>query len=149
MISRPEGSRAQRDGFTLMEVMISMLISAVLIGGLILGYTSTLQRAEWSAYELAAQSLAQQRVEQARAAKWDRLASPPVDQVISDNFPPTVEILDVPIAGTNITWATNFTTISDVTLDPPLKLIQVDCVWSWHDVRLFTNKILTYRAPDQ
>jgi hypothetical protein len=131
------------------EVVIALGIAAILIGGLILGYIETLKRAEWSAYSLAAQSLAQQRVEQARAAKWDRLASPPVDLLLSANFPPQVEILDIPISDTNMILATNFTTIATVSVDPPLKSIQVDCVWASTQGRMFTNSIVTYRAPDQ
>ena len=46
---------------------------------MIVGYLQAAVRAEWSAYSLAAQSLAVMRLEQSRAAKWDRLAYPPVD----------------------------------------------------------------------
>lgn len=135
--------------FTLVEVVMAIAILALVFGGIILGYVQTLHRAEWSAYSLAASSLAQMKLEQVRSAKWDTLAVPPVDEVTQANFPPEVEILDVPISGTNFVLATNFTTITQPSVNPPYRAIQVDCVWAYHNGRVFTNTMVTYRAPDQ
>jgi hypothetical protein len=122
----------------------------VLIGsGIIRGYIQCARMADWQAHSLAAQSLAMQRVEQARAAKWDRRAYPVVDQLVASNFPASIEALDLPVAGTRVSYATNYTAITDVSLDPPLRMIQVECVWRFTDGRLFTNSLATYRAPDQ
>ena len=104
--------------------------------------------ADWQAHSVAAQSLAMQRIEQARSAKWDRSAFPPVDQLAGSNFPVSANALDLPVAGTNISFATNFTLIADVSSNPPLRSIQVDCAWRFRG-RLFTNTVVTYRAPDQ
>jgi len=68
---------------------------------------------------------------------------------LAANFPPLVEVLDLPISGTNIAFATNFTTIRTVSNHPPLKLVHVDCVWSFQTGAVFTNSLTTYRAPDQ
>ena len=141
--------RRSRGGFTLLEVAIAMAIAGLVLGGIILGYVQMLHRAEWSAYSLAAHSLAQQGVEQARAAKWDTLASPSVDQLIPANFPEQVEVLDVPLHGGRMTLATNTITITTIRTNPPLRAVQVECVWAYHDGRLFTNTVVTYRAPDQ
>src|SRR2546429_7635597 len=141
--------RSQR-AFTLAEVLIAMAITVMSLGGVITGYIIATRQAEWSACSLAAQSLATQRLEQTRAAKWDPRASPPVDEGITNNFPivPT-NILDMPVSGTNIAYATNFTTISDVTNGgDPLKLIRVDCVLSFRQ-QVYSNTISTYLAPDQ
>jgi len=46
-------------------------------------------------------------------------------------------------------YATNFTTITSVSANPPLKLIRVDCVWSFMKHGIFTNTLVSYRAPDQ
>jgi len=135
--------------FTLAEVAVSVALTVFMVSGIVYGYVQSTRRAEWSAYSLAAQSLAMQRLEQTRAAKWDRLDFPPVDQVVVSNFPVAVDILDVPISKTNIVYATNFTTITTVSADPPLKMIQVDCVWPFMNGRVFTNTVATYRAPDQ
>lgn len=42
-----------------MEVAMAMAIAGLVLGGIILGYVQILQRAKWSAYSLAAHSLAQ------------------------------------------------------------------------------------------
>ncbi len=141
------GSSAR--AFTLVEVVVSVAVAAILMAGLLVGYCQMLERAEWSAHSLAANSLAMQRMEQTRAAKWDTLATPAVDQLTAANFAATIEVLDIPTVGTNVALATNITTITTITADPPLRMIQVDCVWSFHNGRVFTNSLYTYRAPDQ
>lgn len=157
----PSGENALRQGtprsqkaFTLVEVMIAMSIVVVSLAGVITGYIVATRQAEWSAYSLAAQSLATQRLEQTRAAKWDpraaAIAGVTNDELVAANFPtvPT-NILDMPVSGTNVAYATNFTTITDVSSGGyPLRMIRVDCVWSFRQ-RLFTNTIAAYRAPDQ
>ena len=136
--------------FTLAEVVVAMAITVMALAGIILGYIMAARQAEWSAYSLAAQSLATQRLEQTRAAKWDPRASPAVDEVVLTNFPtvPT-NILDMPVSGTNVAYATNFTLITNVASGGyPLKMIRVDCVWSFRQ-RMYSNTMATYRAPDQ
>jgi prepilin-type N-terminal cleavage/methylation domain-containing protein len=135
--------------FTLVEVVMAVAIAALLMGGLIAGYTISMRRAEWSAYSLAAQALAIQKIEQTRAAAWDLEAYPVRVDLVASNFPPDVQILDVPISGNNIAYATNYTTILDVAGPAPLKYVQVDCVWQFTGGRVFTNSIASYRAPDQ
>ena len=124
-------------------------ITVMVFAGGVLGYVQSARQAEWAAYSLAANSLAQQRMEQTRAAKWDTQANPPIDNVVSTNFPLKVDILDVPLSGTNIVYATNVTTISTVTTNPAVKMIRVDCTWRFWNRSLFTNTVVTYRAPDQ
>lgn len=121
----------------------------MVLGGIIAGYIQSARRAEWSAYNLAAHSLAMQASEQTRAAKWDMLAYPAVDLVVSANFPPQVNVLDIPISKTNTVYATNFTSITTVPGAVPLKLIRVDCVWPFLGRGIYTNTVVTYRAPDQ
>jgi type II secretory pathway pseudopilin PulG len=149
MNSRAENKAGRKSAFTLAETVVSIAIGGLVVAGVVSGYTWTLRRAEWSAHSLAANSLAQQRLEQTRAAKWDTLASPPVDQLVASNFPPTIEVLDIPVSGTNVVLATNITSITVISTDPPLKSIQVDCVRAFHNGRVFTNSIATMRAPDQ
>lgn len=126
-----------------------MAIAGLMMAGVTNGFIQCMTQAEWSSYSLAASSLAIQKLEQSRAAKWDRLASPPIDNLISNNFPQDVQILDIPISQTNIVYATNFTTILQISTNPPLRMIRVDCVWRFMSRGLFTNTIATYRAPDQ
>ncbi|MDB6112571.1 MAG: hypothetical protein JWR69_4321 [Pedosphaera sp.] len=141
--------------FTLAEVAVALGISALLFGGVVMGFVQSAQRAEWSAYNLAAHSLAMQGVEQARAATWDPSAPGPIDNCLPGNFPSVgTNILDVPISGTNITYATNTWTITTVGTNPyPLKMIRVDCTWkfikSGISSPVFTNTVATLRAPNQ
>jgi len=141
-------ARSQR-AFTLAEVAVAMAITAMSMAGVVAGYIFATRQAEWSAFSLAAQALATQRLEQTRAAQWE--PRQPLDELVATNFPtvPTNR-LDMPISGTNIAYATNFTTITDLkaVVGYPLKMIQVDCVWSFRQ-RLYTNTIATYRAPDR
>jgi hypothetical protein len=133
--------------FTLVELVVTSALAAMMIGGSIYGYVISARRAEWSAYSLAAHSLTMQRIEQARAAKWDPAGFPPVDDLT--NTPPVVDILDIPISGTNIAYATSVSTIVTLSVNPPLKKIRVDCMWPFVGGGVFTNTVVTYRAPDQ
>jgi hypothetical protein len=136
-------------GSTMMEGVFAIMVVLITMSGSINGYVSTATRAEWSAYNLAAHSLAMQRMEQTRAAKWDTMGFPVVDQVVQANFPPRTEILDVPIRGTNYVVATVTTTVTDLSAIPPLKMVRVDCVWPFLQRGPYTNTVISYRAPDQ
>jgi len=135
-------------GFTLVEVVIAMALAAITVGASIYGYTHSSRRAEWSGYSLAAHALAMQTIEQARASRWDPMSSYP-DQLVQSNFPPRISLLDIPIRGTNVVYATNFTTISNVSTNPPLKMIRVDTVWRFVNNRLYSNTVVTYRSAAQ
>lgn len=134
-------------GFTLAEVVVAMAVIAILIGGVIRGYVLSARRAEWSAHSLAAESLASQGVEQVRAAQWDPQAWPAIDQLPPTNYA-EVDVLDIPVSG-QPQYATNFVSITTASDDPPLRQIRVDCVWQFAGRGLFTNTIITLRAPDQ
>lgn len=142
-------SKRSQLGMTLVEVVFSLGVGGLVFGGVLLGYVHSASRSQWSAYHLAAQASASQRLEAARAAKWDTQSAPAVDMLVSSNFPPTVEVLDVPQHGTNVAYTTNFVFISQVSANPPLKLIRVESVWAFRARDLFTNATATYRAPDQ
>ena len=147
--------RTAQDGFTLAEVCVALFISVVMFGGMILGFVESAQQAEWSSYNLAAQSLAQQGIEQARAAQWDPWQ--PVDNCITNNFPTvTTNILDIPYNSTNYIYATNKWTITTFTnsLNYPYKFIKVETTWLWQrqygwSSTVFTNTVATIRAPDR
>ena len=147
--------------------MISIVVAAISIGGILYGFILFGQRAEWSTCSTAAQSMAMRRLEQTRAAKWDPLGyyqgtngldevvpldyhlTNGVDEVVPANFPVVITNLDIPLIGTNTVRATNTTTITLISANPPLKMVRVDCVWSVLSRGPFTNTVITYRAPDQ
>lgn len=149
MLYRIERCRgvARRRGFTLAEVVITIAIVALVVQGTVLGYVFSSQRAEWSAYSLAAQSLALQGVEQARAAKWDPQAWPVVDEMGPTNFS-YATVLDIPVAGTPV-YATNHVRVTVVAANPPLREMRTDCVWRLINRGPFTNTVIVLRAPDQ
>jgi Tfp pilus assembly protein PilV len=137
-------------GVSLVETCIALSIAAFVIGGLVTGFVQAARQTESSAYVLAAQAQASQGLEQTRAAKWDPTASPPVDQLVSNNFPTIVTNLDVPASSTRLVYGTNRTSISVISTNPQLRMIQVDCSWTFPaSGRVYTNSIYTYRAPDQ
>lgn len=142
------GSWRGQTAFTLAEVVMSAAIAAMTVSGIIYGYTQSTKRAEWSGYSQAAQAIAVQRMEQTRACKWDPGAG--VDQLVSSNFPVQIAILDLPVIGTNVAYATNITTITSISTNQPLlRMIQVDCIWKFPTTgRVFTNTLATYRSPD-
>jgi prepilin-type N-terminal cleavage/methylation domain-containing protein len=146
--------RAERNsGFTLAEVVISLAIATLAFSGILYGYVMTADQAEWSSMSLAAHSVAMQGVEQARAAKWDPLAWPTVDELGITNFTQVVA-LDVPVANGNPLMATNYISISSVSTVPPLRQLKADCVWSLPYRKgshrgPYTNSVVTLRAPDQ
>jgi type II secretory pathway pseudopilin PulG len=140
---------SSRSGLTLVEAVLALAIAALTISGVATGYVFAAQQMEQAACSAAAESLALQRLEQARAAKWDALANPPVDELITSNFPVVIAALDLPVPRDQAHYATNTTTITTVSEDPPLKRIRVDCVWSFLSRGPFTNTVTLCRASDQ
>ncbi len=145
--------RTGRFGFTLTEVTISIAVAAIAFSGVLYGYVMTTDQAEWSAYSLAAHSLALQGVEQSRAAKWDPQAWPAIDELGVTSFV-QVTTLDVPVSGGNPTYATNYISVASAQTYPPLRRLRADCVWMlpYRKGRTrgpFTNTVITLRAPDQ
>jgi type II secretory pathway pseudopilin PulG len=140
--------------FTLAEVLISLAIAAMIFAGVITAYVQSSYRAEWTGYSLAAQSLAVQQLEQARAADWDINTSPEKNEIT--NVPTiTSAILDLPVTGTNVVWATNYTTITSIpitnTIGASVYMVRVDTAWPflWRGLkRYYTNTVADFFAPD-
>lgn len=164
----PRGRRStvSTSGFTLAEVVITVAVTALIFGGIITAYVQSAYKAEWSGYSLAAQALAIQQLEQARAAKWDTQDTPVVNEITNLNLLSwgcsggvwsgySTNILDLPVSGTNTIVATNFTTVFPVTISAvplvTIYMVKVDTVWPF--VRsgqrvYFTNTVAAYYAPD-
>jgi type II secretory pathway pseudopilin PulG len=139
-------------GFTIVEVVISVFISTLVFATVIYAYVGANNRAEWSAYSFAAQSIATQGVEQARAAQWNPLNWPVLDDLPVTNYT-QIEKLDIPASGPAV-FATNYVSISTVTNSPEIRQIRADCVWMlvsrYHGAAgPFTNTAVTFRASDQ
>lgn len=128
---------------------MSVAISAISVGGIMQGYIMSSQRVEWLACSQAANSQAAQRMEQVRAARWDSSAYPALDEVVSTNFPAVVAAFDMPTTGSDQIYGTNVVTITTVSVNPPVKMVSVECTWRAFNRGLFTNTISAYRSPDQ
>jgi type II secretory pathway pseudopilin PulG len=141
--------------FTLAEVVIAIAIAALVFGGIIAGYVQTTRRAEWTGYSLAAQGLVIEDLEKARSAKWDVLSVPVVDEFT--NLPTlTRSVLDLPVSGTNVVYATNYITVKTITVatNPPeiVRMVKVSTVWPFTKGRAttyYTNTVANYYAPDR
>ena len=140
--------------FTLLEVLISVVILAMVMAGTIYGYVEANRNAEWNSMSYAAQSYALQGLEQVRAAKWDLSAVPVAS---GDDLPaPTnytqIDIMDIPVSGAP-RYVTNYitlTTIGGPNSDAKLRQVKSECVWVFPRTgQIFTNTVITYRAPDK
>jgi prepilin-type N-terminal cleavage/methylation domain-containing protein len=162
--------RPNNRGFTLMEVVISMVIVALTFGAIIQGYLSSAIKGQWTGYSLAAQSLGLQTIEQCRSAVWDggsgnneltnlAVINPSYNPISQTFTGYTTNILDVPWKGTNYVLATNYVSIKMYYLDNnsawqvQLQMVRVDTVWpfaGWGNgsVKYYTNTVCTLVAPD-
>ncbi len=140
---------AGQAGFTLVETMVSIMILGLVFAGTLLTYTRAEQRAEWSGYSLAAQSLCVKTMEQFHAVLWDTQQTPVYNGTLLIPLNST-NLLDIPVAGTNAVYATTTATITSFTQSGPsyFEMISVNTTWAWEG-QTFTNSLVAYRAPDQ
>ncbi len=134
---------------TLVEVVVALAITGLTVGGIISGYIYCTTSAVKAELVQAASARALERIEQARSAQWDTAGSTNVDQLVATNFPNEVVSLDTPGTNWGGTSATIVTTISQISVNPPIRGIRVDCIWQFRGAEWITNTIETIRAPDQ
>jgi prepilin-type N-terminal cleavage/methylation domain-containing protein len=164
---------ARSYAFTLVEVMVSIVILALVISGVCAGYAQANRIAAWCSMSQAAQAFAIRGMESARAAKFNpwvqwtntgpdpggsQMELPPQDPA-SPLVPSleTTNILDIPIKGNPLTdysyYATDYVYVTwypIVNTNPPVEQILSRCVWTFPLTgKLYTNSILTLRGPDQ
>src|SRR5208337_173732 len=153
-------SRAACAAMTLPEILISIVILAAVMGGIIMGYVQANRKAEFSSMSLAAQSTALQGMEQAIASRWDSQNStdtnngpghadelgcitnwnPATNTVFGSN---NVNVLDIPVSGAAIP-VTNYITISWISSTRPLlRQIRSDAVWTFpYTGTTYTNTVI-------
>src|SRR5256885_4668002 len=85
----------RQDACSLVEVVVSLMIVALSMGGIISMYIQSAVRSEYSAHALAAQMMAIGGLEQVRGAKYDPQGSPATDELVATNFPARFDVLDV------------------------------------------------------
>ena len=134
---------------TLVEVVIALAITGLIVGGIVTGYIYCTTAAVKAELVQAASARAMERIEETRSAKWDTSVWPIVDLLVATNFPDKGVSLDMPGSNSGGTSATIETTISQISLSPPVRRIRADCIWQFRGVEVITNTIETIRAPDQ
>ena len=155
--------RIAANAFTLVEVMIGFCIFGMVTSGMIYGYVQANRIAEWSSQSLAAMSYASQGMEQMRSAQWcaeefsTGSGQGTTDVLLMTNQPDgswgywtnQVDSLDIPTTGAPI-YVTNYLYVTSISTNPPLRRIVSKVVWTFRLTgELFTNTIITLRAPDQ
>jgi type II secretory pathway pseudopilin PulG len=151
--------------FTLVEVLVSLIILAMIVSGVCYGYSEINRIAIWDSMSQAAQAMAVEGMESARAAKWNPWGgatnSLPAPGASQDELPATngvpaliqTNVLDVPLTGnptTNDFSATNFIFVTEYSPDPPIRQIWSKCVWTFpYTGQVYTNNVITMRGPDQ
>jgi prepilin-type N-terminal cleavage/methylation domain-containing protein len=149
--------------FTLVEVMVSLIILAMVIAGVCYGYSEMNRITVWDSMSQAAQAMAVQGMESARAAKWNPWVAStntgPAPGSSQDELPATngmpalmqTNVLSIPLNGTNTSLAaTNYIYVTQYAGEPPIRQIWSQCVWTFPFTgQVFTNNIITLRGPDQ
>src|SRR6266436_6167849 len=138
------GARAQELGMTLAEVVVALAIASLTVLSLVGGYIYSTVGAEKASLSLAANTRALERLEDTHGAVWNVSGWPVVDELVATNFPTKLVILDLSGQGAGITYGTNYTTITQVSLAPLLRRVRVDCVWRFQSRQystLFTNSV--------
>ena len=156
-----------RVAFTLPEVLISIVILALVMSGILYGYALVNRIAVWDSMSQAAQAFAIRGMEAARAAKWNPWVlstnTAPAPGISQDELPAETNglpslmqtnILDIPIKGNPLTnytyYATNYVYVTDISKVPRIRQIWSDCIWTFPLTKKhYTNTIVTYRGPDQ
>ena len=140
--------RVSRAAFTLVELLISIVLLAMVMAGVIYGFAQTNRIAEWSSMSLAAQSYALQGLEQVRSAKWDLWANPVIDVMPAPTNFTQSDIMDVPVSGAPL-YVTNYIKLIQISTSPQLREVWSQCIWTFPLTKQsFTNTVITYRAPD-
>jgi prepilin-type N-terminal cleavage/methylation domain-containing protein len=146
--SRPVAKRENCRAFTLIEVAVAMGIAALVMAGMFKGYTLASRRAQFSSYSLAASATAMKQMERIVGSQWVISG-----ELVTNIFNPTLvavetNALGMPSNGTNLVYATNFATVTQLSTNPPYLMVRVDCVWNFMGMGVFTNTMAVLRGPD-
>ncbi len=134
--------------FTLIEVAVALAIAALVMAGMFEGYTMASRRAQFSSYSLSASATAMKQMERIIASQWV-ISGVSVTNIFNPVLTAVqTNALCMPSSGTNLVYATNYTTITQISTNPPYLMVRVDCVWNFMGMGLFTNTMAVLRGPD-
>ena len=147
-ISQPRQVGREALAFTLVEIAVAIAVSVLVMAGMFQGYTMASRRAQFSSFQTAANAMAMQQMESIVAATWV-ISGTSVTNLFSPSLTNTqVNALCLPSSGTNLVYATNYATVTQISTYPPYAMIQVSCVWSFMGMGTFTNTVGVLRSPD-
>jgi prepilin-type N-terminal cleavage/methylation domain-containing protein len=145
---QPNRTRGAAPGFTLIEVAVALAISVLVMAGMFKGYTLASRRAQFSSYQLAANAQAMQQLESIVAATWV-VSGTSVTNIFRSSLTNTqIAALCLPNSATNLVYATNYATVSQLSTNPPYLMVEVSCVWNFMGMGIFTNTVAALRSPD-
>ena len=133
--------------FTLAEVVMAAAIAALLCAAVAECYGVGSRRSQYAAFSLAANMQAMKKIEQVIFANWipsygvSNIFNPALTNIDTEN-------LEMPVAVTNVATCTNYTTITQLSTNPPYLMIRVDCVWSFNGLGTYTNTVAVLRGPN-
>lgn len=134
--------------FTLIEAVVAILITVLVMSGMFEGYTVASNKAQFAAFSLAANAVAEKQLEDIICASWvvSGVSSTNVFNPVLTN--PQVTALCLPSYGSNLVYATNYATVTQVSTSPPYIMIKVNCVWNFLGNGVFTNTVAVLRAAN-
>ena len=145
---KPDRKKGAAPAFTLIEVSVALAISVLVMAGMFKGYTMASRRAQYYSYQLAANAMAMQQMESIIAANWV-VSGTSVTNVFSPSLTNMqISPLCLPISATNLVYATNYATVTQISTNPPYLMVQVSCVWNFMGMGTFTNTVAVLRSPD-
>ena len=133
--------------FTLAEVVIAAAIAALLCAAIAECYGIGSRRSQFAACSLAANMQAMRKIEQVVFANWipnygvTNVFNPALTNIDREN-------LEMPVAITNQATCTNYTTVTQISTNPPYLMIRVDCVWGFNGLGTYTNTVAVLRGPN-
>ena len=122
-------------------------IAALVLAGMFEGYNLAGRQAQFSACSLAANTTAMRQMEQCIAANW--IPSYGITTLLNQNGSYSTNLC-LPSAQSNVVNCTvNFNT-TQISINPPYAMIQVQCVWTFPSYGgTYTNTVAVLRAPNQ
>jgi prepilin-type N-terminal cleavage/methylation domain-containing protein len=134
--------------FTMIEVAVALAVAALVMAGMFEGYTLASRRAQFSSYSLAASAAAMKQMERIVASQWV-ISGIAVTNIFNPSLTtPVTNSLGMPSNGTNLVYATNYATVTQLSTNPPYLMVRVDCVWNFMGLGIFTNTVAVMRSPD-
>lgn len=133
--------------FTLAEVVMSAAVAALLCAAVAECYGIGSRMSQFASCSLAANMQAIKKIEQVIFANWipsygvTNIFNPALTNIDTEN-------LEMPVAITNMATCTNYTTITQISTNPPYLMIRVDCVWSFSGLGTYTNTVAVLRGPN-